>query len=52
MPVYVSSVCFSIINCPWFDLQNNLDELFMLMHFLDAGKVSVILLAAMFEIYV
>lgn len=22
--------------------QNNLDELFMLMHFLDAGKVSVI----------
>lgn len=25
-------------------LQNNLDELFMLMHFLDAGKVSIALL--------
>lgn len=24
---------------PFFFLQNNLDELFMLMHFLDAGKV-------------
>jgi hypothetical protein len=27
-----------------FLLQNNLDELFMLMHFLDAGKVSLGLL--------
>lgn len=24
-----------------FHFQNNLDELFMLMHFLDAGKVSI-----------
>lgn len=29
-------------NCPSVIYQNNLDELFMLMHFLDAGKVSFI----------
>lgn len=35
--------CYIIVNlCVLLHSQNNLDELFMLMHFLDAGKVSVI----------
>lgn len=34
---------YIIVNlCVLLHSQNNLDELFMLMHFLDAGKVSVI----------
>lgn len=44
--------CYIIVNlCVLLHSQNNLDELFMLMHFLDAGKVSVIFGLSSNDIY-
>lgn len=38
---YIQVIHFNLVVTCVIQFQNNLDELFMLMHFLDAGKVSV-----------